>query len=93
MTRWIKGTELSPAARREALSAFVHRFTRDNVPAWARKPRPDGTPYPVQFDSDADWLENTLFPVNAAGNLSGRERYCSSAPTWPDNPELRKAVA
>lgn len=87
------GTELSAADRAHVLRAYVHRFTRDHVPAWAREPRPDGTAYPVQFDSDSDWLANTRFAVTKAGRLDGRSRYCESRPTWPDNPELRKAAA
>jgi hypothetical protein len=85
----VKGSDLPPAMQRRALAAYVHRFTGDHAPQWARKPMPDGKPYPLQFASDAEWLENTLFSVTAAGDFSKRDRYCRSAPTWPNNPELR----
>ncbi len=92
MSKIILGSALSLQAQREALSRYVHRFTRTHVPAWARKPMPNGSAYPVQFDSDADWLANTYFRVTARGQLvaySDMRGDCQSYPTWPDNPELR----
>jgi hypothetical protein len=83
------GSELTPSERRDVLSTFVHRFTRDRIPAWARQTRTDATLYPVQFDSDADWLAHTRFNVTAKGALDRRVSECHSTPTWPDNPELR----
>lgn len=85
------GTELNAVQQREALAHFVHRYTREHMPEWARKPRKDSKLYPVQFVSDADWLAHTYFSVTKDGKLSRRERYCQSHPTWPDNPELREA--
>lgn len=83
------GSELHPADKQRVSSGYPNRYTRTHVPAWARRPRPDGTPYPVQFDSDAEWLAHTKFRVRADGRLDRRVRYCVSTPTWPDNPELR----
>lgn len=83
MVDYVNGAELSPELRRAALARYVHRFTAEHVPAWARQPRPDGTPYPVQFASDADWLANTDFPVTKAGQLAERPSDCRSRPTWP----------
>lgn len=85
----IIGTAMNAATQRDALAHYVHRFTREHVPAWARQPRPDGTPYPLQFDSDRDWLANTYFRVTGRGKFDERETHCQSYPTWPDNPELR----
>lgn len=84
------GTHLTPAAQREVLAAYVHRFTGDHKPDWAYKPRVDGSAYPLQFASDADWLANTIFTVNRDGSLSKKQTSCESSPTWPNNPELRK---
>lgn len=84
---WRLGSELSPAVQREALSAFVHRYTRDHVPAWARTADPKAFPngvYPVKFASDADWLANTMFAVTRKGLLDKRVKHCESSPTWPD---------
>ncbi len=83
--KWVWGHELSPEVQRQALATYVYRYTRDHVPAWAiRDKRADGTPFPVQFASDADWLEHSRFPVTKAGRLASRPPYCYSDPTWPD---------
>ncbi len=84
---WVTGLKLSAEDRRYVLASYVHRFTGDNVPDWARKP--DGSIYPLQFKNDADWLANTLFLVRKDGTLSKRIKNCKSNPTWPNNPELR----
>lgn len=89
MTKYVRGDKLSYELQREVLSKYVHRYTREHVPSWARKEWKDGKPYPVQFDSDRDWLANTFFSVTTSGRLSRREKHCRSNPTWPDNPELR----
>ncbi len=89
--RYVKGTELSREDRAKALNRYM-RYTRQHKPAWARKEWKDGQPYPLQFDSDADWLAHTLFPVKNDGGLTLRNLSCQSNPTWPDNPELRKGV-
>lgn len=83
------GSELDPVVQREALSMFVHRYTRDHVPDWAREPTDDGKPPPVQFDSDAEWLAHTRFKVTKSGRLDQRSQQCWNNPTFPDNPELR----
>lgn len=90
MPQFIPGNELPARLKAEALRRYVHRFTGEHKPQWAREPRPDGSAYPVQFSDDADWLRNTRFPVTAKGDLAARPSYCQSSPTWPNNPELRK---
>lgn len=77
------GTELSSEDKAWVLNAFVHRFTRDNRPAWARGEWKDGKPYPVQFASDAEWLANTRFNVTKRGKvIKGRDCY-TTGQTWP----------
>lgn len=88
----VKGSQLPKNMQQEALRCWVHRYTRDHIPAWAREPMPDGKPYPVQFASDAEWLANTEFTLTKTGRFSRRDRYCRSTPTWPDNPELRDGL-
>ncbi len=78
------GSELSQADQRYVLSAFVHRYTRDHKPHWAHEPMKDGSEYPVQFASDADWLAHTLFQVTQSGKVSRTACQCQSSPTWPD---------
>lgn len=79
------GHELTPAEQQHVLAAYVHRYTGDHMPSWAR-----GKNVPVQFASDQDWLRNTEFAVLRSGALNRRVRYCYSHPTWPNNPELRQ---
>jgi hypothetical protein len=87
MVDYVNGLTLSPALQREALTRYVHRFTGEHAPAWARSPRPCGRPYPVQFRDDRDWLANTDFPVTKAGELSAWPGDCRSRPTWPHGQE------
>lgn len=83
------GSELSQLQQAYVKAAFVHRFTKEHKPAWAKEPWKGGKPYPVQFASDADWLAHTRFAVSGAGSLNLKSQFCESSPTWPDNPELR----
>lgn len=87
------GHELCADDQRYVLSAYVHRFTGDHKPAWANAEWKDGKPYPMQFASDREWLENTRFAVRRDGRLDRRVKYCHSNPTWPENPELRQTFA
>lgn len=91
MDTYVWGCDLLSALQREVLARYVYRYTGDHKPGWARILRPNGEPYAMQFSSDADWLAHTRFAVTSAGRLNEREHYCESYPTWPRNPELRKA--
>lgn len=86
-----KGTDLSPAAQKQVLACYVHRFTLEHVPQWSRQPMANGQAYQPQFASDVDWLENTLFNVNRDGTLA--DASCYSTPTWPRGNSLQTAVA
>jgi hypothetical protein len=88
---WILGSKLSAALKRQALSLYVHRFTGNHRPAWSNGIWKDGLTYPLQFKDDEDWLANTSFPISEKGTFDKRAQYCSSNPTWPNNPELRRA--
>jgi hypothetical protein len=88
--KMILGCHLPEHLQRQARATYVHRFTGEHKPDWARKEWKDGKPYPVQFKDDADWLAHTKFPVTSAGKLSKRPSACISTPTWPGNPELRE---
>ena len=89
-----RGDLLPLAIQDHCLRAYVHRFTRQHVPQWSKKPRDNGEPYPVQFASDSEWLARTLFPVtvSAKGVIKERSGACWSNASWPDNPELRKTT-
>jgi hypothetical protein len=77
------GANLSPADRAYVLKSFVHRFTGDTTPLWAKQPKPNGAAYPLPFLNDQDWLANTKFLTTKAGRLDKRARSCDSIPTWP----------
>ena len=87
MVTFVNGAALPVHLQREVLRRYVHRFTRDHVPAWTRDTRPNGKPYRVQFASDADWLANTDFPVTKAGAIADLPAHCNSRPTWPEGRE------
>lgn len=93
MPMQILGAHMGPHLQQEVKRRFVHRFTGDHAPDWARKPMPNGQAYPLQFADDADWLAHTYFWVNKTGRLSARHSYCESHATWPNNPELRRTAA
>ena len=87
----VRGTHLKESATVEAFACFIYRYTGDHKPKWMTRNRPDGTPYPLQFVDDDEWLSNTWFHVRKDGELDKRHRDCESHPTWPNNPELRKS--
>ena len=86
----VKGSELSLIAQSQAKAGFIHRFTGDHRPHWASQPMPNGESYKVQFASDDDWLDNSLFAIRSDGHLDRRFHEHMSFPTWPLNPELRE---
>ena len=90
---WVFGNCLSAEDQQYCLAAFVHRHTREHKPQWANKEWKEGQPYPVQFDSDTEWLAHTRFAIRTNGRLDMRVKRCESNPTWPDNPELRRVAA
>jgi len=84
---WQFGNCLNTQDRAEVLRSYVHRFTREHVPAWSRQPMPNGQAYQPQYESDAQWLACTQFRVRRDGRLDKRARSCMSfAPvTIPDS--------
>lgn len=88
-----KGSELCAEDRKHVLAAYVHRYTRNHIPAWAEKEWKNGERYPAQFNSDSEWLENSWFGLRKDGRLDRKKHFCFSSPTWPLNPELRKGGA
>lgn len=67
-----------PISFQQATAQYVHRFTMEHVPDWARTAEPNGLFYAPQFRSDAEWFRNTKFPTDR------RVRHCCTAgQTWP----------
>lgn len=71
----------------EACAKFVHRFTMDHVPAWAKVPPAahSGTEtrfYAPQYRSDREWFERTRFH-GEPGHLGKPHECTSTGQTWP----------
>lgn len=63
----------------EACARYVHRFTMDHCPTWARHPLPDGRYYAPQYGSDTEWYANTHF-----SEVHGLPFHCESHnQSWP----------
>ena len=71
-----------------ACAQYVHRFTMEHVPQWARAQREDGTYYAPHFRSDREWYENTIFPPH---ELCMQTDCYTSGQTWPLGQSLPEA--
>lgn len=92
MAALVNGAHLPRALQEEAKRRFLGRYTGEHMPNWAKRPMSNGKAYPVQFADDADWLANTeFFVVKDRSRLAYKPGHCVSHPTWPNNPEMRKA--
>lgn len=72
----------------EAKTRYVHRYTLEHVPAWARSPRDDGTFYAPQYRTDREWYDSTLFP-GEPGHIGDRNHCYSTKETWPLGESLK----
>lgn len=67
----------------EAKAQYIHRFTMEHVPAWARERVNDtGYYYAPQFRSDREWYDHTRF-YGEAGHFGTRNTCYTSGQTWP----------
>lgn len=71
----------------EARRKYVHRYTMEHVPQWARQRPcdPGGTEtryYAPQFRTDREWFENTVFPPNHPAGPRVTDCY-TNGQTWP----------
>lgn len=73
-----------------AKAQYVHRFTMDHVPQWARKARPDGAFCAPQFASDREWYDNTVF--EGESELASRSHCYTNGQTWPLGKALDKPL-
>ena len=68
----------------QAKAAYVHRYTMEYVPEWAKQQAPNGRYYAPQYRTDAEWFANTLFPPNNPVARSKRDTSCfSTNQSWP----------
>lgn len=74
----------------QAKAQYVHRYTMEHVPAWARQTAPNGRFYAPQFNSDREWYENTRFPGEAGCLAFGEGCYTTNQSfpmgEWLDRP-------
>lgn len=79
-----------PVTLATARAQYVHRYTLEHVPDWARRPcEGNGRFYAPQYRSDAEWYAATKFP--GEGGLSRRSDHCESfGQTWPFGKWLKK---
>lgn len=69
-----------PISFEQAKARYVHRFTMEHVPEWARRPSVNGLYYKPQFRDDREWYCNTLF---FGEHEDATRNSCYSRPTWP----------
>jgi hypothetical protein len=70
----------------EAKARYVHRYTMEHLPLWARTAAPNGKFYAPQFNTDAEWYANTVFPSQKdhPDHCMTRHDSCyTTGQTWP----------
>lgn len=73
-----------------AKGLYVHRYTLEHIPEWARKSH-EGKFYAPQYRTDSEWYDNTLFP--GEDFVSERSRHCyTNGQTWPLGKWLAKPL-
>jgi len=77
---------IRPISFEEAKARYVHRYTMEHVPQWAKDQTlvVDGQVryYAPHYRSDREWYENTTFP--GENDIPKRAKYCNShGETWP----------
>lgn len=63
-----------------AKAAYVHRYTMEHVPNWAKTAAPNGKFYAPQYHTDREWYDSTRFPPD---NPFHKSDCYSSGQTWP----------
>lgn len=64
-----------------ACRQYVHRYTMEHVPDWARRPH-EGRYYAPHFRTDREWYEHTRFPGEP--DYLGVKGDCyTTGQTWP----------
>jgi hypothetical protein len=64
-----------------AKDQYVHRYTMEHIPAWARKPV-NGKYYAPGYRTDQEWYEKTVFP-GEQGHPRKEDHCMSGEPSWP----------
>ena len=70
----------------EAKSKYVHRYTMEHVPNWAKRQAPNGKYYAPQYTTDKEWFDNTQFydpAIPDCKQLAEKNSCYSSGQSWP----------
>ena len=63
----------------EAKRMYVHRYTMEHIPSWAKNPVDNRKYYAPQYRTDKEWYDNTVFPPH-----NGFKDHCTSTnQSWP----------
>jgi hypothetical protein len=71
---------MRPITFDQAKARYVHRYTMEHVPVWARAAHA-GRYYAPQYRSDREWYDATLF--HGESPLATHKHCYSSGQTWP----------
>lgn len=66
----------------QARAAYPHRYTMEHVPAWAKRPAPNGKFYAPHYRTDREWYDKTLFPPNNPRSPVVTDCH-SAGQSWP----------
>ena len=70
-----------PITLEQARTRYVHRYTMEHVPQWARAAAPNGKHYAPQFKTDREWYEKTLFAGES--KMANKNSCHTSGQSWP----------
>jgi hypothetical protein len=77
----------------QAKAQYVHRYTMEHIPSWARR-RPHGADwyYAPQYRTDREWYDNTKFPGEKGHpDYPGSSNHCyTTNQSWPLGQKLTK---
>lgn len=74
----------APMSFNQACAAYIHRFTMEHIPEWAKEQGPDGKFYAPQYRTDQEWYDNTKFPPHNPHARSAKDTSAwSTGQTWP----------
>lgn len=75
-------TRIRPITFAQAKAQFVHRYTMEHVPDWAKRPNQgQGLWYAPQYRTDLEWYENTYF--HGENELAKQDSCYSYNMSWP----------
>lgn len=63
----------------QACAQYVHRYTLQHIPQWAKQPASNGKYYAPQYLTDQEWYDNTVFPPDSLS-----DDHCMAVnQSWP----------